>query len=61
MKRSRQMTLITENEMYDNWEVIYDCLHWLCGKKSHKGLPYYKMLQPREPEKKAGRWGGKRR
>ena len=55
------MTLITENEMYDNWEIIYDCLHWLCGKKSHKGLPYYKMLQPREPEKKAGRWGGKRR
>jgi len=55
------MTLITENEMYSNWEIIFDCLRWVCGKKSYKRLPYYKMLQPREPKPKRGTWGGKRK
>ena len=55
------MVLLTENEMYDNWEVIYDCLHWLCGKESYKGLPYFKMLQPKEPKPEKGKWRRKRR
>ncbi len=55
------MTLITENEMYNNWEILIDCLHWLCGKKSYKRLPYYKMLQSREPQPERRTWGGKRR
>lgn len=53
------MTLITENEMYDNWQIIADCLNWLCGKKSYKRLPYFKMLQPREPKSEKRTRGGK--
>ena len=55
------MTLITENEMYDNWQILADCLNWLRGKKSYKGLPYFKMLQPKEPKPEKGKWRGKRR
>ena len=55
------MTLITENKMYDNWQILYDCLHWLCGEKSHKGLPYYKMLQEKEPKPVKDSCGGKRK
>ena len=55
------MALITENKMYDNWQIIYDCLHWLCGEKSYKGLPYYKMLQAKESKSIKGKWGGKRK
>ena len=55
------MTLLTENEMYNNWQILADCLNWIRGKKSYKGLPYFKMLQSREPKPKKKTWGGKRK
>ena len=55
------MVLITENEMYDNWESILDCLNWLRGKKSCKGMPYFKMLQAKEPQPMKGTHGGTRK
>lgn len=55
------MILITENEMYSNWDIIFDCMNWLRGKKSYKGMPYFKMLQPIELKPVKGKWGGKRR
>ncbi len=55
------MTLIEENKLYANWDVLTDCLKWSKGEKSYKMLPYALLLKDREPKENKGTWGGKRR
>lgn len=34
------MTLITENTLYNNWDILADCLKWAKDEKLYKMLPY---------------------